>query len=674
MTTLTERSQETESATPPPDPPRGAAGLLARVRTSWLLLAVLVVWVVLAWIFQGKQTLAGTGITQVGVQNWLADRALDLQSGKGAFVSFTHGISDVLDAIITWLQRLIAVADFPDPYPTIGFLGVVAIAWFLTALWAGWKMSILTLACFVAFALLGYWEDSMNLLIVTLISVGLAVLIGMPLAIWMAHSRTARAVITPVLDLMQTMPSFAYLLPLMLLFGINAAAAVVCTLVYALPPVIRIASHGMQNLAATTLEAADSLGIGRWQRLVKVELPMAKHTIIVGINQTTMAALSMATIAAFINGPGLGQPVVQALNALRVGDAFVPGICIVLMAIMLDRVTTAASEHSEKLARGQAKDSARNRLRMLVIGGIVTVVAVYLSRYFEFAAKPLSGGLGDWLADRCQDLVDWLQNNISGQTKAVADGFTNVIINPLQDLIAGSPWFVTALAILAIALLVGGWRAGVAAVICLAGLRWLELWNDAMVTLTATIVAAAVVMVLATTVGVWMGRSSRADTVIRPVLDAGQTLPPFVYLVPVLAFFGATRFTAIVAAILYAAPVAIKIVADGIKAVSATTVEAAESAGAIAIQIITKVQIPMARAAFTVAANQGLLYVLAMVVIGGLVGGGALGYDVVAGFKQLDVQGRGLAAGFSIVLLGVLLDRITTYAARRTGTGTKGAH
>ena len=108
----------------------------------------------------------------------------------------------------------------------------------------------------------------------------------------------------------------------------------------------------------------------------------------------------------------------------------------------------------------------------------------------------------------------------------------------------------------------------------------------------------------------------------------------------------------------YAAPAAIKIVADGIKAVSAATVEAAESAGAITIQIITKVQIPMARSAFTVAANQGLLYVLSMVVIGGLVGAGALGYDVVAGFKQLDTRGRGLAAGFSIVLLGVMLDRI----------------
>ncbi len=407
------------------------------------------------------------------------------------------------------------------------------------------------------------------------------------------------------------------------------------------------------------------MGQTGWQRLTKVELPMAKRTIIVGINQTTMAALSMATIAAFINGPGLGQPVVRALNALRVGDAFVPGICIVLMAIMLDRVTTAASEHGEKLRRGQARDMAARRNLFLLLGAAVTIACVYMSRHYTFAAKPWESSLGDKLSDAVQSAIDWISDNWSGATSSISDGFTNAIINKLEYVLAGSPWFVTALGILAIAIIVGGWRAGVATVICLAGIRYLELWNNAMITLTSVLVAALFVMILAAVIGVWMGRSRGADRAIRPLLDAGQTMPPFVYLIPVLALFGPTRFTAIVAAVAYAAPAAIKIVADGIKAVSAATVEAAESAGALTIQIITKVQVPMARSAFTVATNQGLLYVLAMVVIGGLVGAGALGYDVVAGFKQLDTRGRGLAAGFSIVLLGVMLDRITTYAARR---------
>jgi glycine betaine/proline transport system permease protein len=664
---------EAATAAPAPTPATPDRRRLLQLPRRWLLAGVVVVWVVLAFAFQGKATLEIGGAEQVGVQNWLADKASALVTAgtDNPLIAFTHGITNVLNAVVEWFELLLSTPNFPSPYPTIGFLGVLAIAWFVTAVIAGWGMSLLAAVTFLLFSLLGFYEDSMNTLIVTLIAVAMSAVIGLPLAIWIAHSGKARAALTPVLDVMQTLPSFTYLLPLMLLFGIGAAAAVICTLIYSLPPLIRIASHGLQHLPATTMEATTSMGQTRTQRLLKVELPMAKRTIIVGLNQTTMAALSMATIAAFINGPGLGQPVVRALNALRVGDAFVPGLCIVLMAIMLDRVTTAASENSERLARSQAPEMAERRNLLLLSGAVLTVLLVYLSRVFTFAAEPPESGLGRWIASGVQTALDWVSSNWANATAAIADWFTNALINPLEHLIAGSPWFVTALAILAIALIVGGWEAGVATVICLTGLRWLGLWNNSMVTLTATLVAAIFVMILASIVGVYMGRSTRGDQLIRPILDAGQTMPPFVYLIPVLALFGATRFTAIVAAVAYAAPAAIKIVADGIRAVSATTVEAAQSAGAVAIQIITKVQIPMARSAFTVASNQGLLFVLSMVVIGGLVGAGALGYDVVAGFKQLDARGRGLAAGFSIVLLGIMLDRITTYAARRGEAGRR---
>jgi glycine betaine/proline transport system permease protein len=175
-------------------------------------------------------------------------------------------------------------------------------------------------------------------------------------------------------------------------------------------------------------------------------------------------------------------------------------------------------------------------------------------------------------------------------------------------------------------------------------------------------------MILAVIFGVWMGRSRVADVAIRPLLDAGQVMPPFVYLIPALALFGPTRFTAIFAAIVFAAPASIKIVADGIRGVSPTTVEAATASGSNKWQIISKVQVPMARGALVLAANQGLLYVLSMVVIGGLVGGGALGFDIVKGFSIDTFQGRGIAAGFAIVLMGIMLDRITRRAATRVGT------
>jgi glycine betaine/proline transport system permease protein len=222
---------------------------------------------------------------------------------------------------------------------------------------------------------------------------------------------------------------------------------------------------------------------------------------------------------------------------------------------------------------------------------------------------------------------------------------------------------VSAVGLLALAAVFGGARALVPTIICVAGMRIFGLWHDAMITLTMTLVGTVLVMVLALVFGVWMARRKGVDLAIRPLLDAGQTIPPFVYLIPMLALFGPTRFTAIVAGVIYAAPVAIKLVADGVKGVSPTTVEASRSTGATTWQEITKVQLPMARGSLVLAANQGLLYMLSMAVIGGMVGAGALGYDVVLGFSRSEEWGKGACAGITIVLIGIMIDRIARAAA-----------
>jgi glycine betaine/proline transport system permease protein len=482
----------------------------------------------------------------------------------------------------------------------------------------------------------------------------------------MARSRRATAVLTPVLDAMQTMPSFAYLAPLVLVFGIGPASAVVTTLIYALPPLVRITAHGIRTVSPTTIEAARSMGTSRWQMLRTVQLPMARRTIIVGLNQCTMAALAMATIAALINGPGLGQPVAQALQSLDIGNAFVSGIAIVIMAIVLDRTTTAASERAEVAAR--RGENPRTRRIGLIAGGIVALVCVYLSRlYLQLAQFPEEPDLGAPLATAVSAFTEWLVSAVSGFTGAITTVVSTVLLNPLQSLLAGSPWWLMCLVLLAVAYLVGGWRPTAIALVCLLVILGTGLWNEAMKTLTTTIVATLAVILIALVVGVWMGRSRRADTAVRPFLDAFQTIPPFVYLVPALALFGTSRFTAIVAAVAFGVPVATKLIADGIRGVSPTSVEAARAAGTTAWQMISRVQLPMARAAVVLASNQGLLYVLSMVVIGGLVGGGGLGYYVVAGFSQGQLFGKGLAAGIAITALGIMLDRIAQYAAARHG-------
>ncbi len=635
---------------------------------KWVLLVAVIVGWVVVWSFtRGQQILDLGGQQTTSLHESLTSTANHIQAATGSwYIALTRHIADALNWTVELLQSWVSVAKFPRPIPEIGWLGVVAVASWVALALAGWQIAILVGLSFASFGVLGWWSDSMDLLIITGITVLIALVIGIPLAVWMGNSKFATAVVTPVLDVLQTLPGFVYLLPLFLFFGIGAPAGIMATLIYAIPPVIRIASHGIRSVAPSTIEATTSLGQTTGQRIRKVQLPMARSTVVVGINQTTMAALSMATIAAFISSPGLGVPVIEALDLVAVGKAFVPGLAIVIMAIMLDRTTTAISERSEKLKRAGGVNR-RMRFAVLGVAGVVTLIAVYLSRtYFWAATFPERFDYGATLAARVQSISDWVSNHLGTLTTGIKNQISNLILNPLQDLLANSPWWLAGIAILLLAAVVGGRWATLSTAICLAGIYRLDLWHDTMITLATTLVATVLVMVLGVIFGVWMGRSKAADRILRPILDAGQTMPPFVYLIPALALFSIGRFTAIVAAIIYAAPAAIKLIADGIQGVSPTTVEAATAAGSNRWQIISKVQIPMARGALVLAANQGLLYVLSMVVIGGAVGAGALGYDVISGFRQSERFGKGLAAGLCIVLLGVMLDRITRKAASRS--------
>ncbi|MBA2464905.1 MAG: ABC transporter permease subunit [Nocardioidaceae bacterium] len=653
-----------ESATPSPSGQRTPAPP-SRSLPRWAgILGVFTVWF-MVWLFtRGTDTLVLPGRDHTPLHESLTQFRDSIIANRDTnpVMQVTTGIAEVFRSTMDWLQRMVSTPNFPRPVPEIGWLGVTGFVTWAGLVLANWRIALLIAATFTSFGLFGYWTDAIDLLLVTLMAVSMGVLIGLPLAILIGTNRRADTAISWVLDLMQTMPTFVYLIPVVLFFGIGASGAVVCTLVYALPPMIRIAGHGIRTVSTETIEATESTGQSSWQRLTKVQLPLARKTIIVGLNQSIMAALSIATIASFIDGPGLGKPVLNGLIKGDVGAAVVPGLLIVAMAVMLDRTTTAASERSEITARGGGGDP-RTRQILIASGGVGALVLVWVSRYFPWAAEFPTNALGGWLADLADASVTWVTETFGIAATALKDGVSTVLLNPLQAFLAESPWWLAAAGITALAFVLGRARAVVPTVVCLAGIWYFDLWHDAMITLNMTLVATVVVMVLALVFGVWMARSRWMDLALRPLLDAGQTIPPFVYLIPVLALFGPTRFTAIVASVVYAAPAAIKLVADGVKGVSPTTLEAARSTGSTTWQEITKVQLPMARGSLVLAANQGLLYVLAMVVIGGLVGAGALGYDVVLGFSRSEEWGKGMAAGITIVLLGVMIDRIARAAA-----------
>lgn len=640
-------------------------------------LGVIVVWIIV-WAFtKGTNTLALPGREHTDLHQSFTDFNNTLLASRDTnpVMQFTNSVSELLRNFFDWAQRMLVRPNLPRPVPEIGWLGVVAVATWMGFAIASWRIALLVLLSFLSFGVFGFWQDSLDLLIVTGMAVLITLVVGMPLAVLSGTNATANRVITVALDFMQTMPTFVYLVPVVLFFGIGVGGAVVATLVYAVPPLVRIAGFGIREVSTTTIEATDSAGQTYWQRLLKVQVPMARKTIIVGLNQTTLAALSMATIASYINGPGLGKPVLNALVANDFGGSFVPGVLIVVMAVMLDRTTTAASERSERVARGGG-GNVRVRRVALAATGVAALVAVYLSRLELSLARFPEYSIGAKVSDGADSAMEVVVDVFGGVAGWFKDHVTDWFLNPMQSLLAESPWWLAALGILGLALVFGGVRALLTTAVCLAGIWYLDLWHDAMITLNMALVGTVLVMVLALVFGVWMARDRRVDLGLRPLLDAGQTIPPFVYLIPVLALFGPSRFTAIVAGIVYAAPAAIKLVADGVKGVSPTTVEAGRSTGQTTWQEITKVQLPMAKGSLVLATNQGLLYVLAMVVIGGLVGAGALGYDVVLGISRSEEWGKGAAGGLTIVLLGVMLDRITRAAAdvrRDDGPGTRRA-
>ncbi|MBC9821118.1 proline/glycine betaine ABC transporter permease [Terrabacter sp. MAHUQ-38] len=639
-----------------------------------IITGILLLWLVGFTVLRGRDTLSlgAADVTSLHTQlNELNDAVGANRNSNPLFLYFFNEIRLVIEQLTNFVSALVSQPAFGRPVPLIGWLGVVALLGYGSWALGNLKVGLLAVAGFTFMGLQGLWQESMDTFALTLSAVLVSLLVGIPLGIWAGVSDRVNRVVTPVLDFMQTMPTFVYLAPLTLVFLIGPASAVIATLIYAAPPVIRIAAHGIRQTPKETLEAAQSLGTTRFQLLRQVMLPMAKRTIVIGINQTIMAALSMVTIAALIDAPGLGRVVLRSLQSLDVGAAFNAGLSIVVMAIVFDRVTTAASVRVERSRRSTSRFPASVRKVALLVGGAGAVVCLYLSYTFVWAAEfPTDLDLGAPINRFVTGVTDWTQVHLSAVTSDFKELVTNHVLNPFQTLLTDSPWWLLFAVLVALAAVAGSMRTALVTALCLALIVGTGLWFDAMSTLAATLLATVAVMVLGLVFGVWMGRSPKVDRVIRPVLDAAQTMPSFVYLVPFVALFAASRFTGIAAGVVYAAPVAIKIIADGIAAVSPTTMEAATSAGSSTWQLITKVQLPMSLRTIALAMNQGLIYVLSMVVVGGLVGGGALGYDVVAGFRQNALFGKGLAAGLAIVLLGIMLDRLTQSVARRAQATT----
>ena len=638
------------------------------LRRKWVIVVgLLIMWFALGRIFKGVHTLDLPNAQDTPTTAFLGEFAANIRAARAenpiflyVFNPFRQGIESFIEVIRLTISEPASGAVIP----LIGWLGVLALIGFVVFATSNWRSALLAMVLTFGCGVLGMWTFSMDTLALTLGAVILSLAIALPIGVWAGLNDKVMTAVRPILDLAQITPTLVYLAPLALVFLIGVAAATIATMIYSIPIGIRITAHAIRSLHNGPLEAADSMGSTRWQKLIKVQLPMAKRTIILGVNQTTLAALSFVVIAALIGAPGLGEPIVRALSIRNIGDGVTAGIAVVLLAVMLDRSTTAAVAKSNQLPL-TGRPLMLRRIS-LVAAGIATIIAILISRQQLWAAVfPESLDFRDEIGGWVDSFTEWFTTTFYFFTTTFAEFFTLYILNPIEYLLADSPWYLTIIMISVLAAIIGGLTAAILSAVLLLLIVWIGLWNDTMITLSQVLIATVIVMILGVILGVAAGRSERVERVLKPFLDAGQTLPAFVYLVPVLALFGPTRFAAIVCGVFYAAPVVVRIVADGVRGVPKEMVEAAIASGSSTAQVVTKVQLPASKKSLLLGANQGLIFVLAVVVIGGLVGAGGLGYLVLQGASKPELQGKGLAAGLAIVLLGIVMDRIAHASANR---------
>jgi glycine betaine/proline transport system permease protein len=583
-------------------------------------------------------------------QIWLSDNR-NVPHPNLAFRVF-NGFSTFLDDLVAWLTRF---------FHWLTWAGTVVLGTLVVLRFGGRRAALLVLVAFVSFAALGLWEETIETFALVLSAVALSLLVGIPLGVIAGRSARFYRWITPVLDAMQIVPAFAYLMPVVILFSVGPGAAVVTTMIYAVPPAIRITALGIRGVHANTVEAATALGATRLQVLTKVQFPLARRMLLLSVNQTILFALSMVVIAGLIGGQGLGDSVTNGLYT-DPAMAIFAGAAIVIMAIALDRSTEAMANRTDPAHRHlTAEKSRRLRIQSAICAGVI-FVTVLLGHVLHAGADWTRWTAQDWLRTYVQNALDYVQNPNTFLFREITNPTGNFLvqhgIEPLRSFFMGTPWPVMLAGLVLIAYLLSGLRPAIVALAMLMIVGLVGEWANAMGTFAQVLVATVLTVIIGFVFGVWAAENRHIARVLRPVNDVLQTLPQLVYIIPFIYLMPVSGVPGVVAAVLYAAPVMIRLVQRGIEDVPPEAVEAATSFGATRLQVLLKVKIPLARDAIMLGVNQATIMVLAVVVIGGLVGSGDLGYDVVTGLQR-NAFGLGVVASIAILALGITLDRVT---------------
>ena len=644
-------------------------------------------------------------------------------SDQFTFTAWINEGEDYLRKHFRWFTKIIAsyikngyyfIEDFLIDSPWILVVAIIFLPCFATG---GLGLGIYSLFTMYFWGATGMWDESLQTVGLMGLSVTLCVFFGVILGTLCSQSNRFLNFMSPILDTMQVMPAFVYLFPAVFFFGIGGAPAILATMIYAMPPIIRLTNSGIRQVPAETIESATSFGSTKLQLLFKIKIPLSLPSIMMGINQVIMMALALVVLACFIGAEGIGGQVWLAIRNLDVGWAMEGGLCILFMAIMFDRFSSAFSKTPEilpsnvqkfyllpqkwekyQLARILEKPLSFLHYVINYICITITNLVAYVFRaLFTLFNKQTAEDIGEFISKRFYIIpsfiiffiITFIDSSIheigsfpkewklsirqpianTVESLTVNPGFIAFtkglrafvylkLLHPLDVFLTHIPWWYTMGVFTLIGYFTVGLRFAFTTALLLLFIGACGIWTHSMITLSSVLVSVTLCFAVGVPLGIIASYNERFRNIQNVVLDAMQTLPYFCYLIPVLMFFGGGIVSAVLATVIYSIPPIIRLTTLGLTQVSVSYSEVSRSFGGTLLQTLGKVKFPLAVPSLVIGFNQTVILAFAMQIVTPLIGGKGLGLEVFNGLARSDT-GRGLAAGIAIVLLAIIIDRIT---------------
>jgi len=523
----------------------------------------------------------------------------------------------------------------------------------------GWRLALLSGGAVCYFAIFGLWQYAMETLSLLAAAVPVSILIGLVLGILCYRKKSVETMLMPILSVAQTMPHFAYLIPVVVFFGVGHQTGVIATIIFAAPPMVRLTLLGLQKVPPEILDAGRMSGCSKRQLLFRVQLPSARNEIMLGINQVIMQCLAMVVIAAFIGANGLGQRFLHKLISLKLGECVEIGFAIVLLAIVLDRLSRAWAEKKRDYT---ANLPFYRRYKYPILMVVLAVITYILSGYFPILDK-IPRDLDITYAKGWWYLTDWVVINWGSSLKGLRYFVIVDILTPLRDALLYMPYSSVLLLVGGLGLLLGGYYSALLTLGFLVFIALSGWWDRAMITAYMVLFATFICIIVGIPLGIWSAMNERRARAALFWCDTFQTFPSFIYILPVIMLFQVNDFAAIMAVIVYAIIPSVRYTIEGLRNIPPELHEAVTMAGCNKRQRLFQLQLPVALPHIMLGVNQTIMFAFSMVIIAAFVGTIDLGQSIFKALSETAI-GKGVTLGLCVSFLALTVDHLITRWAR----------